>query len=281
MQYNPCMELVVFDLDGTLLDSESRISTYTKQTLDLLRQRGIAYTVATGRTLHASRSVLEGHAFELPHAFKNGVVIWHPDQDRFSHCTTLTSAEVAQVMSACYQNEVTPFVFTLEGDNDHTVYHAPTRNRAEQFVINVYTGPRGLNAMPIEALPSDARISNISAVGPGEAIKEITGQVRGAPHLVAYSGIAIEDDNLCWLDVHHSDASKGAAVDTLKSLLGIDRVVCFGDSDNDISMFHTADESYAPANAKDHVKELADEVIGHHDEDGIARFLRNRFDLDG
>ncbi|MEL7024186.1 MAG: HAD family hydrolase [Pseudomonadota bacterium] len=275
------MELVVFDLDGTLLDSKSSISPYTEETLALLRKRGIAYTVATGRTLHASRSVLEGHSFELPHAFKNGVVIWHPDDDRFSHCTTLTSAEVAQVLSACYQNEVTPFVFTVEGQNDHAVYHAPPRTKAETFVINMYTGPRGLKANPIETLPSDARISNISAIGPGDAIGQITGQVRNAPHLVAYSGIAIEDDNLCWLDVHHSEASKGAAVETLKSLLGIDQVVCFGDSDNDLSMFAAADESYAPANAKSAIKAQADEVIGHHDEDGIARFLRKRFSLDG
>ena len=81
--------------------------------------------------------------------------------------------------------------------------------------------------------------------------------------------------------MHHSEASKGAAVETLKSLLGIDQVVCFGDSDNDLSMFAAADESYAPANAKSAIKAQADEVIGHHDEDGIARFLRKRFSLDG
>jgi hypothetical protein len=28
------------------------------------------------------------------------------------------------------------------------------------------------------------------------------------------------------------------------------------------------------------VQAAATSVIGHHDEDGIARFLRNRFDLD-
>ena len=46
-------------------------------------------------------------------------------------------------------------------------------------------------------------------------------------------------------------------------------------------MFSTADEAYAPDNAGDHVKAAATAVIGHHDEDGIARFLRQRFDLDG
>ena len=46
-----------------------------------------------------------------------------------------------------------------------------------------------------------------------------------------------------WLDVHHSDASKGGAIKTLKELLGLERVICFGDSDNDLSMFEQADEA--------------------------------------
>ncbi|MEM1189501.1 MAG: HAD hydrolase family protein, partial [Pseudomonadota bacterium] len=57
------------------------------------------------------------------------------------------------------------------------------------------------------------------------------------------------------------------------------RVVCFGDSDNDLSMFACADEAYAPLNAKESVKSAATAVIGHHDADGIARFLRERFEL--
>ena len=45
------MTLVVFDLDGTLLNGESRLSEYTAETLILMQSAGIAYTIATGRTL--------------------------------------------------------------------------------------------------------------------------------------------------------------------------------------------------------------------------------------
>jgi hypothetical protein len=44
-------------------------------------------------------------------------------------------------------------------------------------------------------------------------------------------------------------------------------------------MFATADEAYAPANATEEVRGAATAVIGRHDEDGIARFLRERFGL--
>jgi hydroxymethylpyrimidine pyrophosphatase-like HAD family hydrolase len=44
-------------------------------------------------------------------------------------------------------------------------------------------------------------------------------------------------------------------------------------------MFAMADEAYAPANAKDEVKAASTAVIGHHNEEGIALFLRQRFNL--
>ena len=47
------MDLIVFDLDGTLLNRHSALSDGTRDTLKRLADRGIAYTVATGRTLHA------------------------------------------------------------------------------------------------------------------------------------------------------------------------------------------------------------------------------------
>ncbi len=78
----------------------------------------------------------------------------------------------------------------------------------------------------------------------------------------------------------HSAASKGGAVAQLKRDLGVSKVICFGDSDNDLSMFAMADECYAPVNAKQEVLDAATAVIGHHDEDGISQFLRERFQLD-
>ena len=68
------MQLIVFDLDGTLLNRESVISDYTRDTLRLMAKQNIAYTVATGRTLHAARDLLTGHNFSLPQIYKNGAL---------------------------------------------------------------------------------------------------------------------------------------------------------------------------------------------------------------
>lgn len=285
--FHPCsvhrifstVELIVFDLDGTLLDKRSEISPYTRETLDLLAERGIAYTVATGRTLHASQDLLKGLGFILPQVYKNGVVIWEPRQATYSYRYLLTELEIRHVMEAFIEQRVSPFIFTLERGDFHAVYHAALYSQAERNLAKAIAKERGLPVLPLAELPGDAGITNISALGPPAAIRKVSSMIDDEPTLVAYMGTALEDNALLWVDIHHSDGSKGAAVDQLRNDLAASRVICFGDSDNDLSMFGRADEAYAPANAKEAVRKAATAVIGHHDEDGIARFLRERFDL--
>ena len=274
------MELIVFDLDGTLLNQESAISDYTSETLKLLAEHEIAYTVATGRTLHGARAILEGHQFLLPQAYKNGVMIWHPEQRRFSSGALLTADELDHIVRACIRQDVTPFVFTLDEDQQSTVYHPPLQSDVEKQLIRKLGIEDNIRARALDELSADAAITHVNSIGDSEAIKAVLRSINDEPHLVAYSGIAWEGRQWRWLDVHHSDASKGGAIKVMKELLGIERVICFGDNDNDLSMFETADESYAPENANDAIKSAATAVIGHHDDEGIARFLRERFALE-
>ena len=274
-------ELVVFDLDGTLLNRDSRISDHTGATLRLLSQRGIAYTIATGRTLHGSRAVTEGHRFDWPQAFKNGVMIWYPEQQHLSSSTTLSAGELAHVIQACLDRSITPFVFTLDTHHSNTVYHPATESAADEELIRNLGIEGRVIRHPLDALPADATVTHINSIGDPGAIQEVVEQVANEPQLIAYSGLAREGSDWFWLDVHHHAASKGNAIETLKEQLGFERIICFGDSDNDLSLFETADECYAPANANPTIKRAATAVIGHHDEDGVARFLHQRFDLTG
>jgi 5-amino-6-(5-phospho-D-ribitylamino)uracil phosphatase len=273
------MELIVFDLDGTLLNADSKISDYTRDTLLMLQRRGIAYTVATGRTLHAARQPLAGHDFPLPQVYKNGVMIWHPSDEAYSHKYLLTTEEVSEVLAAFEDQRITPFIFTLEAGNKHGVYHPPILSEAAVRLADELSINRGLPVLPVSDMPEDVDITNVSALGPLQEINRVASLVETREHLVAYMGHGIKSDDVYWLDIHHSDGTKGSAVALLKEHLGVTRLVCFGDSDNDLSMFELADEAYAPENSKAEVKAAATAVIGHHDEDGIARFLRERFSL--
>ncbi len=274
------MELIVFDLDGTLLDRNSMISDYTSKTLKLLSKRNIAYTVATGRMLHGAKAILEGHRFNLPQVYKNGVMIWNPGQRRYTSSMTLTPYELENVVWACIQQDVTPFIFTLDEDHTSTVYHSVLQTDADFELVRVLAIESNIRMRPLDELPEDATVTHVNSIGAPNAIRAVLSSVEDETHLVAYSGIAQEGADWHWLDVHHSAASKGGALSTLKELLCLERVICFGDSDNDLSMFEAADECYAPANANDAIKSAATAIIGHHDEEGIAKFLRERFALD-
>lgn len=273
------MELVVFDLDGTLLNRDSEVSARTAETLRLLAARGIAYTVATGRMLHGSRALLQAHGFRLPHVLKNGVMIWDPGAARYSQVSTLTQVEIRHVLERMAGMGIAPFIFTLEPGESHAVYHAPLRHAAERRLLDYYLVETGLAMRPASELPADADITNISAIAPRERIRELADALADDEGLVAYAGDALEGEDLGWIDIHHGEASKGSAILQLKHDLGASRVICFGDSDNDLSMFEIADEAYAPSNARRAIKEAATAVIGHHDEDGVAEFLRERFGL--
>ncbi|MEM9530568.1 MAG: HAD family hydrolase [Pseudomonadota bacterium] len=272
------MELVVFDLDGTLLNADSQVSTFTQETLARMVARGIPYTVATGRTLQASRAVLRNQGFRLPQAFKNGVLIWQPEVAAFSQLKTLTPGEIRKVESGLDAVGLTPYVFTLEDDAQHAIYRDGPRSDAERL-LESYQISQGLELRPASDLRPDATIINISAIGPADAIGTVRDLVAGEPLLVSYTGQISEASELNWIDIHHSDASKGSAVDLLREQLGAERIICFGDGDNDLSMFERADESFAPANGAAEVRDAATDVIGHHDDDGVARYLRQRYRL--
>lgn len=273
------MELVVFDLDGTLLGADHRISDFTAETLKLLTANNIAYTVATGRNLHSAQEIIAGHGFCLPHIYINGVIVWDPGSQSLSLGNFLSNAEAEHVIRAAITEHVTPFVHCVTEDHRHFIYHPPVQHDFEQRLLDMFFSRLVSNVLPLHQMPANSQITNISMLGTSPSIAAIEMNISDEDHLVAYSGMAMENKQLKWMDIHHSQASKGNALKQLRHQLGVSRVLCFGDSDNDLSMFAMADEAYAPANAKDDVKAASTGIIGHHNEDGIARFLRERFGL--
>ena len=201
------MDLIVFDLDGTLLNKKSQVSEHTRDTLRQLRERDIAYTVATGRTLQSARNLLDGQGFTLPHIYKNGVLIWRPESDLYSHSNLLTRFEIGTVLEAFLSVAVTPFIFTVEPSNRHVVYHLPMQNDTERRLAKIFSQDRGIEILPVTEMPSGAEITNISALGAREAIESVADLVQTQEHLMAYAGTAIEGESLYWIDIHHSAAT--------------------------------------------------------------------------
>lgn len=272
------MDLIIFDLDGTLLNDASEISTFTKDTLALLSEKNIAYTLATGRTMLSAQRIVDGHDFVLPQIFNNGVAVWDPNTQQLTLENLLNNAEISTIFDVALTQGITPFVNVID-NNHHYIFHAETRHDVENELINNYFSNTKAKLLPVGSLPINSQVTNISMIGTAEPIHQMWREFNSHKNLVAYSGAALEGNNFWWLDVHHRYANKGAAVTNLKKQLGASKIICFGDGDNDLSMFALADESYAPQNAKVEVQNSASAVIGHNHKDGIAHFLRERFTL--
>lgn len=272
------MQLIFFDLDGTLLNDASEISPFTKDTLLMLNDKNIAYTLATGRTMLSAQRIVEGHDFSLPQIFNNGVTVWDPITQQLTLENLLNNAELSFIIELALIHGVTPFVNVID-EHQHYIYHAETRHDVEKELIDKYFSSSKAKVLPIGALPIHSQVTNISMISTEHVIKDMWATLNSHDNLIAYTGPALEGDNFWWLDVHHRNANKGSAVTNLRQQLGASNVICFGDGDNDLSMFALADECYAPENAKDEVKQSATAVIGHNHKDGIAHFLRERFSL--
>lgn len=276
------MDLIFFDLDGTLLNKSSELTPFTRETLDLLRAKDIAHTVATGRTMVSAKRVIGDHQFELPHIYSNGVTVWDPRDNQLTLENLLSHNEAALIIDSALSNSLAPFVNTVaseQNNHQHLIFHGDLNQDIEKELVNNYLSKSEVLLKPLTALKPHAQITNISMIGPTRIVDQIKLHIDGTESLVAYSGYAAEGERFSWIDIHHCRANKGSAIESLKSVLGASNIICFGDSYNDVSMFNLADECYAPANAKTEIKEIANEVIGHHDEDGVARFLRERFNL--
>ena len=74
------------------------------------------------------------------------------------------------------------------------------------------------------------------------------------------------------IEVNASTANKGAALKSLRELLGLKReeVMAFGDGSNDITMLLEAGRGIAMGNACREAKEAADEVTLSNEEEGVA-----------
>ncbi|WP_425641147.1 HAD-IIB family hydrolase [Marinomonas gallaica] len=273
------MDFVVFDLDGTLLNKQQRLSETTLKTLDKLRQAGIAYTVATGRTHLAAAHCIQDHNFPLWQIYKNGVEWWHPEDQVYRHQGILERHMIEATLTSFAEQEVTPFVFCIENDGQQSVYYPPTHNHYGETVYKELASHQNLLMNSIEHMPNNARIINISALGHPDMLNTIVENCQGQEHLVAYSGGGIYHSETHWIDIHHSSTCKGSAIEQLKQELNATNLIVFGDGDNDLTMFKIADEAYATDNAPNYIKAQASGTVGHHDEDGVALFLNKRFGL--
>lgn len=266
--------LYVSDLDGTLLRGNQTLSEYTVNTLNDLVSKGMIFSYATARSYATSSIVTRGLDAKIPVIVYNGTFVLENGSKKqmLSHSFDFEEAkEIVRIMMA---GGVCPIVYS-HVDGCEKYFYCPDKiSDATEAFLKTRRGDGRDNEVADPELLCVGEVFHYSCVDNPEKLLPLYESLKDRFSCVYYKEIYSGD---WWLEVHPYGVSKANAVLELKKLMGCDRVVCFGDGKNDISMFEIADECYAVANAELELKKIATAIIDGNNDDGVAKFLEKRF----
>lgn len=267
--------LFVSDMDGTLLNSEARLSAETSALISELTDEGAYFTVATARTPATVQGLLEDTRMRLPAIVMTGAALWHTDTQQYSHVHYIPHEEYAAIDRAFSDARISAFIYCLAPDHHLHVYHRREQMLPAEAQFVAERRHLALKEFHIGELPpsNDDKYRVLQfAMGTEEGVRSVCERLRSVTHCqVSFYQDTYTD---AWiLEVFAPGVSKAAAIKGMKERLGAERLVVYGDNLNDISMFEIADTAIAVDNALPLAKEAADAVIGPNTSDAVARSI--------
>lgn len=267
--------LYVSDLDGTLLTSEAQVSDESVNILNSLIDEGVLFTVATARSVASVRPIMQKVRLNLPVILMNGVFVHDLEKGQTLFSAGIHKNDAEKIIEITEKYNECPFLFCKnQGEllvyftdlplKEQRDYYNERSNLTDKRFCEVRALKVHENDIPVyfSFLDTKERLSPLY-----EEITEIDG-VSCVFYKDSYT------EKLWFLEVFSKEASKPYGVEFIKEMTGAERVVVFGDNLNDIPMFKSADECYAVENARDEVRAIANGIIGHHNKNGVAKFIQ-------
>ncbi len=265
--------LYVSDLDGTLLQSDATLSAFTAETVNALTERGMLFSYATARSQYTAGAITASLAKTIPVIIYNGTFILENGTQRILQGNCFPKEDAAHVLRVFTEGGVYPFVYAHVDGAERASYVPDRLSSDMQRFADGRTEDARMRPCA-ETEMQDGEAFHFVAMDTAEHLLPIYEALRET--FPCYYTIDMYTKSP-WLEVYPRGVSKANAVLQLKKLLGCDRVVCFGDGKNDLSMFAIADECYAVENAAPELKAAATAVIGKNDEDAVAKWLLEHY----
>jgi hydroxymethylpyrimidine pyrophosphatase-like HAD family hydrolase len=226
---------------------------------------------------HGALESLPNLVFKHPQVYKNGVLMWDLNEDKIISKIPMEPDEVREVCSRLKSHDINPWVNTIDcEDNIGAVITGISSPREKEW--RDYLKERGTVVLEkADFSDIEDHVLNIFAATENPKVMDMAEACADIEGVSVFAGHDMYQANGYWMDIHHSSGTKGDAVKLIQQQLGAEKVICFGDSDNDISMFELADECYAMGQGLDELKAIATGVIGSNVDDGIAHFLAQRY----
>lgn len=261
--------LYVSDLDGTLLNDQQKISSYTKKIIEQCVDKGMLFSYATARSYYSAKPATEGLKAKIPLILYNGTFVIDNVTHEMMISHFFDDKDIALMSAFFDHHEFYPIVYAYRNGQEKFSYDINRATKEELDFVQTRHDERKNPLLPQDDL-YQGNVFYISCIGSYDRLAVFYQRFKDQYHCLFSQDIYSQD---WWLEILPQNVSKANAILQLKEYLGCDKVVVFGDGINDISMFKIADESYAVENACPELKEIATGVIGHHNDDAVAKWL--------
>lgn len=268
-------KLFAFDMDGTVLNSQKKISPRTIEALNTLAARGIFVAVSSGRNL----AELTDYREELKAAMRYGILISGGMIYDFQNDAPIKVHAV---------DEPTILKLIDFGLETRAMIHLHTIRRSvarEVDIQNMAAFDMAIYQDMFNRLCDrcdDCR--EYVRAHPGEVIKVNLYHRDRASRDRNFERMSKFDLTISFTERNNLEASprgitKASGLEELCKFLGIDiaDTVAIGDGHNDVEILQAAGVGVAMGNARDDIKQLADFVTADNDHDGVAVAIEKFF----
>lgn len=271
----PNRPIYITDLDHTFLRSDLSISPYSMEAWNAKAQTAIM-GVATARSFTKSQELLSKLHINAPMILLDGTIIITPERKIIDF--KILEKEIGDaIVDIGSKHGIDPFIIGIKDRDINEAFLYPRKlNEYQKEVLKGYKNDPRLQFNPNNRTMEQ----NLKIVYFGyeeqlrplyeEIVKIFGNTIEAKLSPEKYGGGY-------FLTLLHPKGDKAHALTKVMEYLERDSqdVTVFGDSVNDIGMFKLAGTSVAVSNALDEVKNVADVVLEHsNDEDGVARYLK-------
>jgi len=240
-------KLYVSDLDGTLLNGNAELHMYDVNTINEMIGNGINFTVSTGRGATTVK-ILDNINLKFPVMMLNGAVCYDFTKKEYVNAKYILAERVKEISRKnSYLNLKSSEVHTLK---DNKLFHLKMSDwNGQDDCLDVVL------------------VDNRQAM---EEAAKILAQIEG---ITFYIHKSVYEDNVWFCDITAENVTKAESLRELKEQYNFDKVIAFGDSENDLPLAEAADEFYAVENAAEIVKSKATSVIGSSADSGVIKHI--------
>lgn len=269
--------LLATDVDGTLLGSDYGLPRANAEAIESLQQRGLGFTLATGRNRAGVEELVETLKVTQPVILYNGAIVVEPDSGRTLFEAHLSDEAVGEALSvwrhlaAGGSGRVVDVVLYAGGQLFvEKITHSVQENLDKDGLVAEVVGDLSRFVQGGDAGP----VTKLLLIGPEDELLSF----RGAYAHERYASDLVTTYPQ-YLEVMPSGISKGAALEMLCGHLEIsmEQVVSVGDAPNDTDMIERAGFGVAVQNAHPEVLRAADYVAPSSDDGAVAHVIDRFF----